>query len=49
MGSANAPDIVNLGVLFGLSFFWLGFLLPFTRAPKEIMTLWSRATARSRD
>jgi hypothetical protein len=49
MGSANAPDIVNLGVLFGLSFFWLGFLLPFTRAPKEIMNLWSRATERSRN
>jgi hypothetical protein len=49
MGSANTSDTVNLGVLLGLSFFWLGFLLPFTRAPKEIMNLWSRATERSRD
>ena len=49
MGSANTSDIVNLGVLLGLSFFWLGFLLPFTRAPKEIMNLWSRATERPRN
>ena len=43
MGSANTSDIVNLGVLLGLSFFWLGFLLPFTRVPNEIKILWSRA------
>lgn len=49
MGSADTSDIVNLGVLLGLSFFWVGFLLPFTRVPKEIMNLWSRTTERSRD
>jgi drug/metabolite transporter (DMT)-like permease len=48
-GAANTSDIVNLGVLLGLSFFWLGFLLPFTRVPKELTNLWSRATERSRD
>ncbi|MBN9146821.1 MULTISPECIES: hypothetical protein [unclassified Nitrobacter] len=49
LGSADTSDIVNLGVLLGLSFFWLGFLLPFTRAPKEIMNLLSKARERSRD
>jgi hypothetical protein len=49
MGSANTSDIVNLGVLLGLSFFWLGFLLPFTRAPKELAKLLSRTTERTRD
>ena len=42
MGSANKPDSVNLGALLGLFFFWLGFLLPFTRIPNEIKILWSR-------
>jgi drug/metabolite transporter (DMT)-like permease len=42
LGSANTSDIVNLGVLLGLSFFWLGFLLPFTRVPNAIGSLWSK-------
>ncbi|MDE2469000.1 MAG: hypothetical protein KGL35_09740 [Bradyrhizobium sp.] len=42
IGSANTSDIVNLGVLLGLSFFWLGFLLPFTRVPNAIQSLWSK-------
>lgn len=42
-GSANTSDVVNLGVLLGLSFFWLGFLLPFTRIPNKIKSLWTRA------
>jgi drug/metabolite transporter (DMT)-like permease len=42
LGSANTSDIVNLGVLLGLSFFWLGFLLPFTRVPNAIESLWSK-------
>jgi drug/metabolite transporter (DMT)-like permease len=45
-GSANTSDIVNLSVLFGLSFFWLGFLLPFTRIPKELNILSSKAIER---
>jgi hypothetical protein len=49
LGSTNTSDNVNLAVLLGLSFFWLGFLLPFTRVPKEITNLWSRTTERSRD
>ena len=45
MGSANASAIANLGALFGLFFFSLGFLLPFTRifVPNEIEILWSKA------
>jgi drug/metabolite transporter (DMT)-like permease len=43
IGLANTSDIVNLGVLLGLSFFWLGFLLPFTRVPNKIKILSSRA------
>jgi drug/metabolite transporter (DMT)-like permease len=45
MGSANTSDIVNLGVVLGLFFLTLGFLLPFTRAlvPNEIEILWSKA------
>jgi hypothetical protein len=44
-GSANTPDIVNLGALLALFFLSLGFLLPFTRVliPNEIEILWSRA------
>jgi hypothetical protein len=53
MGTAKTSDVVNLGALLGLSFFWLGFLLPFTRIPKEMKVLWSRAVEhfarRSRD
>ncbi|MEO6945812.1 MAG: hypothetical protein ABI146_04990 [Nitrobacter sp.] len=44
--SAKTPDAVNLGALLGLSFFWLGFLLPFTRVPNEIKMRWSRAMER---
>lgn len=51
--AASPSDVVNLGVLFGLSFFWLGFFLPFTRAPNEMKILWSKAVEafarRSRD
>ena len=46
MGSGNTSDIVNLSVLFGLAFFWLGFLLPFTRIPKELNILSSKAIER---
>ncbi|GAB1717489.1 MAG: hypothetical protein NTAFB05_25310 [Nitrobacter sp.] len=46
MGSANTSAIVNLSVLFGLAFFWLGFLLPFTRIPKELNILSSKAIER---
>ena len=42
LGSAATSDIVNLGVLLGVSFFWLGFLLPFTRVPNAIEGLWSK-------
>jgi uncharacterized membrane protein len=42
LGSVTTSDIVNLGVLLGLSFFWLGFLLPFTRVPNAIESLWSK-------
>jgi hypothetical protein len=42
-GLAHTSDIVNLGVLLGLSFFWLGFLLPFTRIPNKIKSLWTKA------
>ncbi|ABE61295.1 conserved hypothetical protein [Nitrobacter hamburgensis X14] len=42
-GLANTSDKVNLVVLLGLSFFWLGFLLPFTRVPNKIKALWARA------
>lgn len=53
LGRASPSDIVNLGVLFSLSFFWLGFFLPFTRAPNEVKILWSKAVEafgrRSRD
>ncbi len=51
--AASPSDVVNLGALFGLSFFWLGFFLPFTRAPNEMKILWSKAAGafarRSRD
>jgi drug/metabolite transporter (DMT)-like permease len=51
--SAKTPDAVNLGALLSLCFFWLGFLLPFTRVPNEMKALWLRATEhfakRSRD
>jgi len=45
MGSANTSDIVNLGVVLGLFFVSLGFLLPFTcfLVPNEIKILWSKA------
>ncbi|ABA04300.1 hypothetical protein Nwi_1038 [Nitrobacter winogradskyi Nb-255] len=44
---ASSPsDIANLSVLFGLSFFWLGFFLPFTRAPNQMKTLLSKALAK---
>jgi hypothetical protein len=36
LGTASPSDVKNLGALFGLSFFWLGFFLPFTRAPNEV-------------
>ena len=53
LGRADPSDIVNLGVLFSLSFFWLGFFLPFTRAPNEVKILLSKAVEafgrRSRD
>ncbi len=45
IGSANTPDIVNLGAVLCLFFLSLGFLLPFTRVlvPNEIEVLWSKA------
>lgn len=52
LGAASPSDVANLSVLFGLSFFWLGFFLPFTRAPNEMKALLSKAvdaTRRSRD
>lgn len=53
LGKVNPSDVVNLGVLFGLAFFWLGFFLPFTRAPNEMTVLLSKAAdafgKRSRD
>ena len=53
LGAASPSDIANLSALFGLSFFWLGFFLPFTRAPNEMKILWSKAVEafgrRSRD
>lgn len=42
LAPANKTDVVNLGILFGVSFFWLGFLLPFTRIPNAIESLWSK-------
>lgn len=42
LGPAGKSDVVNLGVLFGVSFFWPGFLLPFTRIPHAIGNLWSK-------
>jgi hypothetical protein len=53
LGKASPSDVVNLGVLFSLSFFWLGFFVPFTRAPNEMKILCSKAAEvfgkRSRD
>jgi hypothetical protein len=53
LGKASPSDVVNLSVLFGLFFFWLGFFLPFTRAPNEMKVLLSKAVEafgrRSRD
>ena len=45
MGSADTPDTVNLGVLLGLFFLSLGFLLSFIRffVPDEIAMRWSKA------
>jgi len=39
----DTSDIVNLGVLLGLFFLWLGVLLPFTPVPNEIEILWSKS------
>jgi drug/metabolite transporter (DMT)-like permease len=43
--SGNTSDILNLGVVLGLFFLSLGFLLPFTRdlVPNEIEIVWSKA------
>jgi drug/metabolite transporter (DMT)-like permease len=45
MESGNRSDILNLGVVLGLFFLTLGFLLPFTRdlVPNEIEIVWSKA------
>lgn len=45
MGSADTSDIVNLGVLLGLFFLSLGFLLPFIGilVPDTIESRWSNA------
>lgn len=43
LGISSPSDVANRSVLFGLSFFWLGFFLPFTRAPNEVKALLSKA------